>query len=135
MTGQGKRNILVIDDDIIVHTLSERIIGSLDCVSAMYSAFNGREAIDLLSKCCTNLKTMPEIVLLDLNMPVMNGLEFLKHLGDIDCIQPGQFTLAMISSTIDPREIEEAKSLGVRYFFSKPVSQGIVETLIKVVKP
>lgn len=133
--GNDKRNILIVDDDIIVHTLSERIFGSHDSVSTIYSAFNGKEAIELLRKCCQNLKTMPEIVLLDMDMPIMNGLEFLKQLGKIDCIQREQFTLAMISSTIDLREIEEARSLGVRYFFSKPISHRIVETLIRNTTP
>ncbi|PZR10355.1 MAG: hypothetical protein DI539_21255 [Flavobacterium psychrophilum] len=126
-----KKNVMVVDDDIFVHTLSERIMTSLDCLKNMYSAFNGKEAIDLLQRYCINLANMPDIILLDLNMPVMNGIQFLKDVNTVECLDTHKLTMVMISSSIDPREIEEAKALGIKYFFSKPVSQSMIEDIFR----
>jgi CheY-like chemotaxis protein len=97
----------------------------------MYSAFNGKEAIDLLQSYCINLANMPDIILLDLNMPVMDGIQFLKDVNTVECLDTNKLTLVMISSSIDPREIEEAKALGIKYFFSKPVSQSMIEDIFR----
>lgn len=124
-----KKNVMVVDDDIIVHILSERIMTSLDCLNNMCSAFNGKEAIELLQGYCSNLTSMPEVVLIDLNMPIMNGIQFLKDMVKVECVDLSKLTMVMISSSIDPLEIDEAKSLGIKHFFSKPVSQSMIENI------
>lgn len=130
-----KNSVLVIDDDVVVHFVSARILYSLG-YSNIYSAFNGQEAIDLLMKCSQAPHTMPTIILLDLNMPVMDGLQFLREFNRWRELSYAQFVLAMISSTMDSYQIQEAKSLGVDHFFPKPVSPEIVSEIVaKAVPP
>src|SRR5690554_6459701 len=73
-----KLEILIVDDDRVISFLEEKILSGLEIPVPFHSFFNGKEALEYLEKSTEPEKHFP--VLLDINMPVMNGWEFLNHI-------------------------------------------------------
>ena len=74
-----KKNILLVDDDKIFNFLSEKTITSLGLANEINFAANGKQALEILDRCKKGQLQMPDIIFLDLDMPVMNGYEFLEE--------------------------------------------------------
>ena len=129
--GVTKRNILIVDDDDVVHMLTERVLSTFRCIQNDYNAYNGRQALDILRDGCLGLKLIPAVVLLDLHMPVMNGIDFLKGAKAMECLRNERIVTIMISSTHDRKDINEAADLGVNYFFSKPIGIEKLESVFR----
>jgi CheY-like chemotaxis protein len=72
------KNVLLVDDDVVFTFLNKKIIKSLDFINEIDIAQNGFQAIQLLQKYIQNSKPLPDIILLDLNMPIMDGFGFLQ---------------------------------------------------------
>ncbi len=73
-----KKNVLLVDDDHIFNYLNERIIQRMGFSDEIHSARNGQEAIDLLNRYLSGSSSLPDIIFLDLNMPVMDGFAFIE---------------------------------------------------------
>lgn len=108
--------ILIVDDDLDDITLFCDAIREIDAESECMLAKNGKEALILLE----TLDELPDIIFLDINMPIMNGKEFLligkqhSRLKDIPIV--------MYSTTNKVKEIEEFYRLGAMGFITKAVT-------------
>ena len=78
ITAGMKKNILLVDDDKIFNFLSEKTITSLGLANEISFASNGQQALEVLELYRTGKMQMPDIIFLDLDMPIMNGYEACK---------------------------------------------------------
>ena len=110
-------NILVVDDNGPVRTALARIITALG--HAVLQAGDGREAVALLGS------TAVDVVLTDVYMPDMDGIEFLLHLQEH---HPDLPVVAMSGGGVAPRDsvLEDALQLGATAVLQKPVTREIV---------
>ena len=76
------RSVLLVEDDIFDTMMAEKSFAKFNVPHQLHTAFNGEEALDMLlgRNGAEALRPLPEVILLDLNMPRMNGLEFLTEL-------------------------------------------------------
>ncbi len=76
------RSVLLVEDDIFDTMMAEKSFAKFSVPHQLHTAFNGEEALDLLlgRNGTEALRPLPEVILLDLNMPRMNGIEFLTEL-------------------------------------------------------
>jgi two-component system chemotaxis response regulator CheY len=110
------RSCLVVDDSGIVRRVATEILDDLgfDCRQA-------GDGQDALSKC---KQSMPDVVLLDWNMPVMDGLEFLKALRNLpDGSQP---TVIFCTTENDIEKIQQALSAGADEYIMKPFDHDLL---------
>jgi len=78
-------------------------------------------------------KNFPSVIFLDLNMPIMNGWEFLDHFSSIDHPKKNQLIIYIISSSIDPRDLERVKDYElVHNYILKPVTPKDLSTVMEV---
>lgn len=124
------KNILIVDDDMVNHFIGEQLVKSFSPTSVIYKALNGKEAIHILKACCSGLREKLDIILLDLHMPVMNGFEFLKAFQELECHYKQHISIAFVSSSCDPDDAGKALSMGVRYFFHKPLTRENLELML-----
>jgi CheY-like chemotaxis protein len=122
----------IVDDDKIHNFLIQKAVEQTNLVDTIKVFGNGLDAIDFLKKNAANRATLPEIILLDLSMPVMDGWEFLEEYRVLSPKLGRKITIYIISSSISPYDIDRAKSISfVTDFIIKPVSK---EKLIEIFK-
>src|SRR5687768_9628171 len=74
-------NILLVEDDYLDTMIVERTLRKMNVIHKLFIARNGQEALDMLrGKGVDKISPLPSIIMLDINMPKMNGLEFLSEL-------------------------------------------------------
>jgi CheY-like chemotaxis protein len=108
-------NILLIEDDIIEVMKLKRVISSLQLSHKIIEAENGEEALKLLEQ----KDKRPDIILLDLNMPKLSGIDFLsilKKSEDLKCIPT-----IVLSTSNTPNDIVKCYKTGISGYVIKPL--------------
>ena len=125
------KNIFLIDDDPIFVFLTRKIISSTAATSEISEFSDGQTAIDFLNAIADSPELLPDIIFLDLSMPVMDGWQFLQ---EYILLEPGlkkRITLYIVSSSISPHEVERSKTFQVvSDFLIKPLEEGKIAEII-----
>ena len=120
--------VLCVDDDPITLMLCKKVIERVNYTENIDTAINGEDALNYFKEINSNKNTPPELVLLDLNMPIMNGWELLDSYLELEFhLIFNETKFIILSSTIDPCDIEKSKSYPmVIDFISKPITKEIL---------
>ncbi|SHM43675.1 response regulator [Flavobacterium xinjiangense] len=127
--------ILCVDDDPITLMLCKKVIVKASFSKEIITSQNGEEALqyfNTLKYANTEhpTKKHPQLIFLDLNMPVMGGWEFLDHFNSLEFSEFKNIKVIVLSSTIDPEDIEKSKTYPmVIDFLSKPITSTMLEYL------
>lgn len=114
---------LVVDDSKVVRKLERRIMEELGF--AVFEAEDGQKAIEFCSTQKPDMPTMPELILLDWHMPVMNGLEFLKVLRAMP--NGGDPKVIFCTTESEMSNIMQALELGANEYIMKPFDGDIIK--------
>ena len=120
--------IMLVDDDETCNYITEKMIAKLDVSGHTMSLKNGKEAIDFIEEHCQTtddgFDMCPDVILLDINMPVMNGLEFLEEFYNHKNLQQyiGKINIYMLTSSDNPMDIEKIGKYRVKGYISKPMT-------------
>ena len=119
--------ILLVDDDKATNFLHRLLLDEMNLAEGIDVAINGKEALDHLESCA--LIDLPNLVFLDINMPLMNGFEFLKNYTKLDKEIKKNVKVVMLSSSVDQGDIAKAKQFKeVNDFIGKPLTEEIIIT-------
>lgn len=128
-------NMLVVDDDDINIFIIKKVIEKTGYEVDMISKSNGQLAVDYLTSITNNVEIFPHVILVDINMPVLNGWEFLEAYEKLNIQRPKVY-LYMLSSSVYEYDIEKAKSFkSVNGFISKPLTIERLKELLQLVVP
>ncbi|WP_269240129.1 response regulator [Flavobacterium limnophilum] len=121
--------ILCVDDDPITLMLSKMVINKAAFSKEIITAKNGEDALNHFKTINNNPNIKkPQLIFLDLNMPVMGGWEFLNTFSTADYSEYNTIKVIILSSTIDPEDLKKAKKYPmVLDFLSKPISKEMLE--------
>lgn len=125
-----QKNILLVDDDSIANFLIEKIVQSTGLARNIFKALNGREALQVFERHFSGSLPVPEVVLLDLNMPIMNGFEFLQAYNNLEFVEKDHVLIILVTSSNNPSDIERAKQLGIKYYLTKPISADTIKGIL-----
>ncbi|HDZ05281.1 hypothetical protein LCGC14_0069220 [marine sediment metagenome] len=121
----------IIDDDPIFVYGTKRIIKEVDFAESILVYPNGQEALDGLMKMCTAKEPLPDVIFLDLNMPILNGWEFLDEFKNCQSQRSKSITIYIISSSVDPRDLERVKDYNqVDTYILKPITPDDLAKII-----
>lgn len=116
-----KIDLLVIDDDDINIFIIKKIVEKTGYQVNMVAKTNGQLAVDYLTELQSQQQDFPDLILIDINMPVLNGWEFLEAYEKMNAGQ--KIDMYMLSSSVYENDIEKAKTYKtVKGFISKPLS-------------
>jgi CheY-like chemotaxis protein len=136
---QNFKSILIVDDDYASNYLTEMILQDLQITDHIFVARNGKEALDLIKDYCQDehpatLPPCPQLIFLDINMPVMDGFEFLEEFEKLDHIKKNPIPILLLTTSTNGRDIEKAKRYQVSAYIEKPLTEDkivkIVETIL-----
>lgn len=108
-------SFLLIEDDLIETLKFKRVLDALETKHKIKEAENGEEALELLR----NSKDLPDVILLDLNMPKMNGIEFLRILKKDEKLK--YIPAIILSTSNNHKDILECYKIGVAGYVMKPL--------------
>jgi len=114
--------VLIVEDEHLLNEAYARVLSAANI--SLFRAYNGQEALAILKT------EKPDIILLDLRMPVMDGIEFLKKLHPKDNL-PGA-KIIVFSNYDDQREIDEAFRLGAMHYMLK--AWATPDELVKLIR-
>ncbi|MAP81075.1 MAG: response regulator [Aequorivita sp.] len=126
------KNVLLIDDsesDNFYHARKIRKMGITDNIHICYS---GEEALQYLKSELDGKHPQPTLIFLDINMPGMNGWEFLEAYEQLTVAQQGEIVLTMLSNSIDERDKSRAHEFrSVKGYYSKPLSESYLKNILE----
>jgi CheY-like chemotaxis protein len=127
-------SVLLVDDDEINNFISIKLIKKALLNTDIIACLNGKYAIDQLVDIQKKDPTkLPDYILLDINMPIMNGWEFLDEYKRLNIDPLGKTKIFIISSSVFSNDINKARSYPlVKDFISKPLNVDKIVELFKV---
>lgn len=122
--------ILIIDDNYIDNYITSAIIKKNNLANDLLEFDNGLKAIEYLEQNKDNDEELPDLILLDLYMPLMDGFEFLNLFEKIDFTSTKKCKICIVSSSIDDNDIIKAKlDKNIYTFISKPLTAELLSLL------
>ena len=126
------KNLMLVDDDDVIVFLTKKAIEQTKLVDLIKVFGNGLDALNFLKQNKNNLDELPEIILLDLSMPIMNGWQFLDEYTKLNPTIGKKITIYICSSSISPDDITRAKTINeVSDYIIKPITKDKLIDLIK----
>jgi CheY-like chemotaxis protein len=123
--------ILLVDDDQTTNFLHKLLIDELNITHELLIAQNGQEALEVIKEYGGCAQKCPSLILLDINMPIMNGFEFLEAYQQLDLSQKKSITIVMLTTSLYPKDIERAKEFGINGYLNKPLSEEAMKGIMK----
>jgi CheY-like chemotaxis protein len=128
-----KTKIIMIDDDEFAHLILRKNIEKFQLPVQSIHCFNGQEALLLITDLLKKDPAVGFILLLDINMPICNGWEFLELFRNLKANSTGNIQLYILSSSINPIDIEKSKNdPDVIAFLEKPLRIDKLRELINI---
>lgn len=118
------KTIYLIDDDKIYQFTSKKILSAIGAASCLHSFENGKLAIDFIEANLNNPAVLPDVIFLDINMPIVDGWQFLEFFQELQPKIPKKVTLYMVTSSVDSEDIAAAKTYpAITEYIMKPVGK------------
>lgn len=125
----------IIDDDPIFIYGTKRIMNEVGFSDNILVYNNGQDAIEGLTALTDAGEDLPSVIFLDLNMPIMNGWEFLEDFAQIPNQNREKVIIYILSSSVDPRDLERIKHYKVvNNYILKPVSPNDLKRVLEQVR-
>jgi CheY-like chemotaxis protein len=116
--------ICIIDDDDVYQYTVTRALKSHSLAKKILVFSDGEEALDFLSDNIAHKESLPDVIFLDINMPIMDGWQFLEEYVKLKPRVGKKITIYMVTSSVDPIDVERAEKF-----------QEISDYLVKPIQP
>lgn len=123
--------ILLVDDDEITNFVHESIIEEVGAAERVLTARNGQEALELVKEQGLRPDGCPTLIFLDINMPVMNGFEFLEAYQALDDDLKQSVIIVMLTTSLSTRDTDRVQDFGIADFLNKPLSKDKLRKVLE----
>lgn len=96
---------------------------------------NGLQALEYIKGKIASSLTCPELILLDIKMPVMDGFEFLKHFSKLELKNKLQIVLILLTTSTHSKDLEKVKQYNVHGILNKPLTEEKLMAILNKVSP
>ncbi len=116
------KKVLVVDDSALIHQMYRLVMNRYSC--AIADAMNGQEALDVIAQ-----QKDIDLILLDINMPVMNGVQFMEKASPLGIV--ARIPVIIISTEGKEEDTIRGLKLGARGYLKKPFHPSELHALIE----
>ena len=114
-------SVLLVDDNEATNNFNKRLLSALDLTDNVQIALNGKEALDHIVSCKKD--ELPSLILLDINMPMMDGFQFLEAYKELEEKKKGSIVIMMLTTSIAEEDKNRAEKYGdVAGYLNEPLS-------------
>jgi CheY-like chemotaxis protein len=124
-------SVLLVDDDSTNNFLNELLLKRLDVAEQILVSESGTQALALLSD-PANLHNEPALILLDVDMPGLSGVQFLEAYRQLPQGQHSATVVIMLTTTMDASDLGRLDELGIAGLVSKPLTQEKVDGILQL---
>ncbi len=119
--------IMLVDDDVNTNIYNEIILNQVEAAEEIVIYQNGKGAIEYLEKGDNNV----DLVFLDINMPIMNGWEFLEKYQKLEEAKKAGSVIVMLTTSMNPDDRQKAREFGlVENFINKPLTPDALQEIL-----
>ncbi|KAA5539665.1 response regulator [Adhaeribacter rhizoryzae] len=118
---QSPKRILLIDDDATTIFLTQRLLKRFAIEVEVLTAAHGQEALAIVRAVCEQ-EQCPELIFLDINMPIMDGFEFLEQLQKSANLSKAAIKIILVSSSTHQLDLAKAKQYPLIGYIEKPLT-------------
>ncbi|MFD2161558.1 response regulator [Paradesertivirga mongoliensis] len=123
--------VFIIDDDPIHQRIAQIMISKHQLFDEYVSFTEAGKGLKFLQDNCEMIEALPDVILLDLNMPVMDGWDFLDKFEKIRHTLIKDIRIFIVSSSVDEKDISRSQSYAsVKGFISKPLTPDVIRKTI-----
>jgi|688.fasta_scaffold243441_2 CheY-like chemotaxis protein len=127
--------ICIIDDDEVYQFTVTKNIQSQQLAKKILVFSDGEEALNFLSANIGDNNAVPDIIFLDINMPIMDGWQFLEEYIQLKPRIGKKVTLYMVSSSVDPADTQRAKKIEeVSDYIIKPITPDQLKVIVNTLE-
>ncbi|MGV3589679.1 MAG: response regulator [Adhaeribacter sp.] len=127
---QPVNTVLIVDDEDNWCFVIKRILQKAGVGKQIFTANNGLQALETLKAIAATEEKLPELIFLDLKMPVMDGFEFLEEATQLAELNLSQTRIFILTSSFLPKDKERANGYPISGFISKPLTQEILTDIL-----
>lgn len=122
--------VMLVDEDEIDNIINQKILESNNFAERIIVFRTGQDGLDFLKQNKDIADQLPEIIFLDINMPIMDGFQFLEEFEKIGGAVHDKCRIIMLSSSISPRDIDRAASNRfVKKYLNKPLNSRYLQAI------
>jgi CheY-like chemotaxis protein len=126
---QQKLNIFLVDDDHIYQFTAKKTLETMGLAEQVSVFMNGASAIQYIKDNLANHDALPDVIFLDINMPVMDGWQFVQEFEQLEVAKP--ISVYMVSSSVDESDMKRSREFSViTDYIIKPVGRTRFQQLL-----
>jgi CheY-like chemotaxis protein len=133
MAGKKYHTVMLIDDNEIDNLINQKMIEAASIAGNIYTHTGAKSAIEFLrnmEKLEVADKVLPDVIFLDIDMPLMDGFQFLDEFERLTNVAKKKCKIVMLTSSINPQDFNRSKKYeNVRLYLNKPLSHDSIVKL------
>lgn len=133
MAGKKYHSVMLIDDNEIDNLINQKMIEASTITESIYTHTGAKSAIEFLrnmEQLEVADKVLPDVIFLDIDMPLMDGFQFLDEFEKLTNVAKKKCKIVMLTSSINPQDFSRSKKYtNVKLYLNKPLSH---ESLLKL---
>jgi CheY-like chemotaxis protein len=130
MSSRKYRAVMLIDDNEIDNLINQKMIEASSITENIYTHTGAKSAIEFLKnmeKMDVADKVLPDVIFLDIDMPLMDGFQFLDEFANLTQVTRKKCRIIMLTSSINPQDFNRAKKYeNVKLYLNKPLSHDSI---------
>jgi CheY-like chemotaxis protein len=126
------KKVLLVDDDPAMNFINKLLLQRLGGVNDIKVTVNGKQALELMMKVMNDPQEQPDIILLDLNMPVMGGFAFLEAFQKLNFDNKRNIRIVILSSSDSVNDKERALEFDIKDYYGKPISEDAITRILEL---
>jgi len=124
--------VLLIDDDKVTNYYNQRIVNKYDKIKDVVAVTSGKKALEYLKNAEKGLVEKPNLIFLDINMPAMNGWEFVQEYKKLNADFTKDIKLVMLTTSNNPDDYQRSLQIdSIDGFINKPLSTDLLSEIVK----